>query len=705
MKERSVFMQPSVTMKSETIEEAIKSALAILQASMDEVEIAILQNPSKTLFGLRKQLAEVKVTKISRTPDVSIIEEMSMDPAVATDSHKDFLNFEKLIDSIQLDEKDTPTFTTPKSDTESGTRNSIDEQTTGVWIESGKVIVNASPTKYPILSAEKNVEVLVNGRKVNSKQIVSEQDQIEVRLKDEVIPTQFSIELHERDMKALLRIIPGKKITRTLADTTPEISLCIEAHEEMVPFNELTTAQIMYYIKDMNITEGIDYPAITSAVESLDKIEMVIAKGIAPLEGQNGEITILYNNEIFNSVKEQKKVDFREMNQIVDVEEGQILAKILPPVQGRPGKDVFGNPIHPKPVHSVDVRASKNVFIKNDEIIARASGRPTIERRGRLVKVDIAKELVHHGDLTIDTGNIRFQGDVRVKGDVTDSMVVEASGKITIEGTLTKANIQSSQSAHIANNVFSSRISVGKANILIAELILLLKGILTNLDQMHIALQQLLFVNKQTEETISPEHLNHLIRLLTEKKYTSNHELIHLFYQKIMKNHMLLDNDWMDVGNRLHQQFIVLTSGNNTSSFTKLIEEVRNVYELYCIPPDPKSNLAIPYAINSTLYCSGNIYVSGQGTYHCQIQAGNDVRISGVCRGGEIVAGNNVWLEETGSEVGVKTIIRVPINGVINMQHVHPGTLIQIGNRIHTFAVEEFNINAKIGEDGMISIR
>ncbi|MFX3675312.1 MAG: hypothetical protein ACE3JQ_12830 [Paenisporosarcina sp.] len=53
----------------------------------------------------------------------------------------------------------------------------------------------------------------------------------------------------------------------------------------------------------------------------------------------------------------------------------------------------------------------------------------------------------------------------------------------------------------------------------------------------------------------------------------------------------------------------------------------------------------------------------------------------------------------------MKTIIRVPLDGMIHIQHVHPGTFIQIGNRIHTFAVEEFNINASKGQDGMISIR
>jgi hypothetical protein len=59
---RSNMMQPSITIKSETVEEAVKTALSILGAQMDEVSIAVLSTPSKGIFGRTKQFAEVTIT-------------------------------------------------------------------------------------------------------------------------------------------------------------------------------------------------------------------------------------------------------------------------------------------------------------------------------------------------------------------------------------------------------------------------------------------------------------------------------------------------------------------------------------------------------------------------------------------------------------------------------------------------------------------
>ncbi|AYC28902.1 flagellar assembly protein A [Paenisporosarcina cavernae] len=658
-------MQPSVTIKSETIEDAIQQALSILDASIDEVDISVLSSPTKSIFGNQKALAEVKITKLAP---------------------KDELTIESFVDQFETH---------------------VEEENTvcGIWIIDEKVHVSSTKNRYPILEVGQGVEVWINGVQVTQRQVIASDDQMRLKTTDELVPATFSIELEPQNMTAYLDVKQGKRVKRRVKDVPMSDSVVVEAEEEVLPMFDLKMEEVMEKVKIMNMV-GVDYAAIASAVNSLEGGRVAIAKGTPPVKGRDGYLEILYDNDVFQSVRDQRaRVDFREKNAILTVEEGDVLAQIIPATNGKPGKDVFGNVILPPVVQEVDLRLTNHVAQKEARIIAVTSGRPLIETRGRLVKVDIVKELIHHGDVTIESGNIRFQGDVVIKGDIDDSMVVEAAGRITIDGNCTKAEITSAQSVLVRKNVFSTSINVGKANIIINELVLMLRGIVPQFEQMRTAIRQIMEVNNQTKEELQVHQLHHLIRLLMEKKFPLLKEKVHMLIQKVRENHAVLDREWTDMADKLNQHILVLSTQTNTNDYSPLVDEVRELYEMYCIPPEPKSNLSLSYAINSHLYCSGNIFVTDQGAYHCNIQAGNAVRIANVCRGGMIVAGKNATFDELGSEIGVKTIVQVPHDGLIQINHVYQGTEIHIGNRRHTFAVEEYHVKAHIGADGMIALR
>jgi len=55
-------MEKSITVKAETIEEAVRLGVSILDVGLKEVDIEVLENPGRSLFGLRKNEAEVRVT-------------------------------------------------------------------------------------------------------------------------------------------------------------------------------------------------------------------------------------------------------------------------------------------------------------------------------------------------------------------------------------------------------------------------------------------------------------------------------------------------------------------------------------------------------------------------------------------------------------------------------------------------------------------
>ncbi|AYC28868.1 flagellar assembly protein A [Paenisporosarcina cavernae] len=733
-------MEPSITIKADTIEEATQTALSILQATVDQVRIEVLHSPKKNFLGIVKQQAEVSVTKLGNltaTPlstesstnispnqqSVAVQESaVSIDEITSTPLSKASAepmsssiekaiptDMEDLVDFFLAEENSDVFATYDEAPTPQDTNVSTqitEDMPFGAWVENQVLYIHEDEKKYPVIAPGKNVTLKVNGLKVTDRIAVSKTDRIGIDYQDEVTPSEFSIQLMAQNTRAVLFVRPGKIVHRTLQDQPVANFIQLEVDETVEFFNDLKLDDVYEKVQQLGIKQGIDYHAIEQAMVLKEPGEVVIAEGISPIQGKDGELDWLVEEVIETEKDDTEKVDFREANKIVNVEEGEIIASKIPATPGKPGKDLFGEPIFPKEVQEIIIKTGKNTTLKHDRVVAVAPGRPSIEWRGRLVKIDIIKEYLHQGDVGIDSGHIQFQGDVRVLGNVNDSMNVTASGRVNVKGTVTRGNIQAGQSMYIGDNVFSSTLSVGRENFVISELVMLLREILGYTDNMQVALHQLLVVRGLQPTELTSRELNHLLRLLFEKKYTNFRDIVMRFVNKVRMHISVLSEEWTNLADSLYESFIVVSSNplESMAAYEALNDDIRATYESHRIPPEPKAFLTVPYAINSTLYCSGNINVTGHGVYHSVLKAGNDVSVQGVCRGGEIRAGRNVTLDEVGSEVGVKTVISVPADGIIRIDYAHPNTNILIGNRQHSFASGASRIIAKLNADGNLEL-
>ncbi len=77
----------------------------------------------------------------------------------------------------------------------------------------------------------------------------------------------------------------------------------------------------------MGIQKGLLFAAIQKVTEVNKPFETIVAKGVPPIEGLNGdlEVHINYKEKIPG---ELEKVGIRELNAILSVEAGQVIAKI-----------------------------------------------------------------------------------------------------------------------------------------------------------------------------------------------------------------------------------------------------------------------------------------------------------------------------------------------------------------------------------------
>jgi len=134
-------------------------------------------------------------------------------------------------------------------------------------------------------------------------------------------------------------------------------------------------------------------------------------------------------------------MDYRKPKAKLNVRSGQLLAVIIPPVEGEDGIDVYGKVIpapKPKPIR---LRAGRNVRADetNTHFYATIDGRFRLE--DDVIHVDNFLEI--QGSVGLETGNIHHLGYLVVNKNVEMDSVVHAEGDIEIKWYVEQADVTS----------------------------------------------------------------------------------------------------------------------------------------------------------------------------------------------------------------------------------------------------------------------
>lgn len=171
--------------------------------------------------------------------------------------------------------------------------------------------------------------------------------------------------------------------------------------------------------------------------------KICIAKGKKPIDGKDGYIHYKFNTKtnFTPKINEDGSVDFRNLGLIVNVKKGDILAEIINPQKGEDGFNVVGEKIPHKVGKKTIPKYGKNVIITNDGLylVSEIDGQVLLE--GNKV---IVKEIYEvKGDVDNSTGNIVFNGTIRIDGCVRTGFSLEAKGDIEVKGVVEGAKINS----------------------------------------------------------------------------------------------------------------------------------------------------------------------------------------------------------------------------------------------------------------------
>lgn len=212
-----------------------------------------------------------------------------------------------------------------------------------------------------------------------------------------------------------------------------------------------TLDAIKGYLATDGITIGIDDDAILQLLKDArpgTSSNALVAAGDLPLRGDDGRFEYCYHSpedastqnnvveeEEEDDDKEKRPVDFRAVQQFINVDPDQEIGHIRAPTSGTPGKTVRGKPVSPEPGKPLMLNLGQNVRVGGDNgniLFAEIHGRVKFDNE----TVHVVEEYVIDGDVDFSIGNIRFNGFVEVHGDVLDGFQVSASKGLKITGNV-----------------------------------------------------------------------------------------------------------------------------------------------------------------------------------------------------------------------------------------------------------------------------
>jgi len=198
-------------------------------------------------------------------------------------------------------------------------------------------------------------------------------------------------------------------------------------------------------LAERGIVHGILRPRIEAAFGAGQCERVAIARGMPPTEGAPTRFESLFDrerqpDELGKDAQDHDRIKYTDLCYLQLVRAGDKLMRRHPPVPGRNGTNIKGQPVLPAAVPDLpfrnDLQGAAPDATDRNLLVATSGGQPTALEDG--VTVNPVIEVLN---VDLSTGSIEFEGTLRVGGDVKAGMHVKVSGDVIVNGAMEAAQI------------------------------------------------------------------------------------------------------------------------------------------------------------------------------------------------------------------------------------------------------------------------
>ncbi|NLJ96308.1 MAG: DUF342 domain-containing protein [Clostridiales bacterium] len=205
----------------------------------------------------------------------------------------------------------------------------------------------------------------------------------------------------------------------------------------------LTKDDIISALSRAGVKYGVDESKIDMFLRNRKYCsDYILAKATPPIQGHDAVITYHFNTDLTAkpTTNEDGSVDFHKLNIICNCKKDDLLATLTPVDYGKPGIDVCGKVIRPNKVNNRVLRHGNKVRISEDglQLFADVDGHVSLTD-GRVFVSDTYEV---PADVDPSTGDIEYEGNVVVRGNVIIGFSVKAKGDIEVYGVVEGAYLE-----------------------------------------------------------------------------------------------------------------------------------------------------------------------------------------------------------------------------------------------------------------------
>lgn len=203
--------------------------------------------------------------------------------------------------------------------------------------------------------------------------------------------------------------------------------------------------EIIRFLEKNKVVYGIDFKAVKEISEKKTyNARVKVASGRDKVCGKDEKINLNFRESVKRDPKidSHGRIDFKELNKIENVNRGYILAIKEPLTNGESGMNISGEEIPAPDGKKIEYKVGKNVSVSPDGSMLISDCDGSVDYKDGRISVN--KTIIIEKDVDNSTGNIRFNGDVVVNGDVKTGFLVQAEGNILVRGVVEGAILVSS---------------------------------------------------------------------------------------------------------------------------------------------------------------------------------------------------------------------------------------------------------------------
>ncbi|OHD15956.1 MAG: hypothetical protein A2086_03720 [Spirochaetes bacterium GWD1_27_9] len=207
--------------------------------------------------------------------------------------------------------------------------------------------------------------------------------------------------------------------------------------------SELTKNDILQELELSNIKYGINEKIIDEIIEkNLFEMDIKVAEGLIPIDEKKSIIKFNFDTNPGKPflIDEYGRINLKELNFIQNKAKEDVLAEIMPPIDGREGINLFGETIPYKKIENQNIKIGQNTVLSEDslKIISLIDGNVYLKNNTISVEPHLTLKNVDY-----ETGNIDFNGSITIEGTILDGFTVKATGIIQINQSVGRVIIES----------------------------------------------------------------------------------------------------------------------------------------------------------------------------------------------------------------------------------------------------------------------